>query len=74
MAFFSNEVRQAIDANLARIQAYNETLWLNDLRTLAGLESSLGVSNIIGIDIYNAADRRPYGNSLEFAEPRIWGF
>jgi hypothetical protein len=38
---------------VTRIQAYNETLWLNDLRTLAGLESSLGVSNILGIDIFN---------------------
>src|SRR5258706_997982 len=36
-----------------RIQAYDETKWLADLTTLAGLESSLGVSNIIGIDIYN---------------------
>ena len=32
---------------------YNETMWLNDLRTLAGLEEQLGVSNIIGIDIFN---------------------
>jgi endoglucanase len=35
------------------IHAYNQTLWLNDLRTLAGLGQQLGVSNIIGIDIYN---------------------
>jgi hypothetical protein len=40
-------------ASVTRIQAYDETKWLADLRTLAGLESSLGVSNIIGIDIYN---------------------
>jgi len=32
---------------------YNETLWLNDLKTLAGLGTQLGVDNIIGIDIYN---------------------
>lgn len=32
---------------------YNETMWLNDLRTLAGLQEQLGVSNIIGIDIFN---------------------
>jgi endoglucanase len=38
---------------VTRIQAYDETKWLADLRTLAGLESSLGVSNIIGIDIFN---------------------
>jgi len=40
-------------ASVTRIQAYDETKWLADLKTLAGLESSLGVSNIIGIDIYN---------------------
>jgi endoglucanase len=40
-------------ASVTRIQAYDETKWLADLRTLAGMESSLGVSNIIGIDIYN---------------------
>jgi aryl-phospho-beta-D-glucosidase BglC (GH1 family) len=38
---------------VTRIQAYNETKWLADLRTLAGFESSLGVTNIIGIDIFN---------------------
>ena len=27
--------------------------WLNNLRTLAGLEQQLGVDNIIGIDIFN---------------------
>jgi hypothetical protein len=32
---------------------YNTTLWLDNLRTLAGLGTSLGVDNIIGIDIYN---------------------
>jgi hypothetical protein len=40
-------------ATVTRIQAYDETKWLADLQTLAGLESSLGVSNIIGIDIFN---------------------
>jgi hypothetical protein len=38
---------------VTRIQAYNETMWLNDLRTLAGLGPALGVSNIMGIDIFN---------------------
>src|SRR5678816_73438 len=47
------------------IHAYNQTLWLNDLKTLAGLGQQLGVSNIIGIDIFNEpwdytrAARRP---------------
>ena len=40
-------------AGVTRIQAYNETLWLNDLKTLAGLGTQLGVDNIIGIDLYN---------------------
>jgi endoglucanase len=40
-------------ATVTRIQAYNETIWLQDLRTLAGLDQQLGVDNIIGIDIYN---------------------
>ncbi len=40
-------------AGVTRIQAYNETKWLNDLRTLAGLGAELGVDNIIGIDIFN---------------------
>jgi endoglucanase len=32
---------------------YNTTMWLDNLRTLAGLSASLGVDNIIGIDIFN---------------------
>jgi hypothetical protein len=32
---------------------YNTTMWLNDLRTLAGLGEQLGVTNIMGIDIFN---------------------
>ena len=38
---------------VTRITAYNETMWLNDLKTLAGLGQQLGVDNIIGIDIFN---------------------
>jgi endoglucanase len=40
-------------ATVTRIQAYDTTKWLADLRKLAGFESAWGVSNIIGIDIYN---------------------
>jgi hypothetical protein len=40
-------------AGVTRIQAYDSTKWLANLRTLAGYESAWGVSNIIGIDIYN---------------------
>ncbi len=32
---------------------YNTTMWLDNLRTLAGMSASLGVDNIIGIDIFN---------------------
>jgi endoglucanase len=32
---------------------YNTTMWLDNLRTVAGLGTALGVDNIIGIDIYN---------------------
>jgi hypothetical protein len=40
-------------ASVTTVHAYNETMWLNDLKTLAGLGTQLGVDNIIGIDIYN---------------------
>jgi endoglucanase len=39
--------------SVTRIQAYDSTKWLADLRTLAGLRTELGVSNIMGIDILN---------------------
>jgi len=35
------------------VHAYNETMWLNDLREIAGLSAELGVDNILGIDIFN---------------------
>jgi aryl-phospho-beta-D-glucosidase BglC (GH1 family) len=40
-------------SSVTTINAYNQTAWLNDLRTLAGLGQQLGVDNIIGIDIFN---------------------
>ena len=40
-------------STVTRIQAYDETKWLADLKTMAGMESSLGVSNILGIDLFN---------------------
>jgi aryl-phospho-beta-D-glucosidase BglC (GH1 family) len=40
-------------STVTTVHPYNETLWLDDLRTLAGLGQQLGVDNIIGIDIYN---------------------
>ncbi|MGD9201623.1 MAG: cellulase family glycosylhydrolase [Chitinispirillia bacterium] len=32
---------------------YNESKWLTDLKTLAGLGKEIGVDNIMGIDIFN---------------------
>ncbi|HET9864724.1 MAG TPA: Ig-like domain-containing protein, partial [Steroidobacteraceae bacterium] len=40
-------------SGVTRIQAYDTALWLDTLRTLAGLGAQLGVDNIIGIDIFN---------------------
>lgn len=39
--------------SVTNTQPYNETLWRSDLRTLAGLGAQLGVTNIMGIDIFN---------------------
>lgn len=39
--------------SVTHTQPYNETMWLNDLKTLAGLGQQLGVDNIIGIDLFN---------------------
>ncbi|WP_370980990.1 cellulase family glycosylhydrolase [Agaribacterium sp. ZY112] len=35
------------------VHEYNEELWLDDLRELAGMQELLGVDNIVGIDIFN---------------------
>ena len=46
----------AADGNpstVTRIQAYDVTKWIANLKTLAGLGASIGVDNILGIDIYN---------------------
>jgi len=40
-------------SGVTRIQEYNVTKWLADLKTLAGLGKELGVDNIMGIDIFN---------------------
>lgn len=40
-------------STVTRIQAYDVTKWLADLKTLAGLGQSIGVDNIMGIDIFN---------------------
>lgn len=33
--------------------AYNESIWLDNLKDIAGLSAKLGVDNIVGIDIFN---------------------
>ena len=40
-------------SGVTRIQPYDETKWLADLKTLAGLGAQMGVDNIMGIDIFN---------------------
>jgi aryl-phospho-beta-D-glucosidase BglC (GH1 family) len=40
-------------STVTRIQAYDTTKWIANLKQLAGFESAWGVSNIIGIDIFN---------------------
>lgn len=40
-------------SSVTTTQPYNQTAWLDNLRTLAGLGQQLGVDNIIGIDIFN---------------------
>lgn len=46
----------AADGNpsgVTRIQAYDVSKWLANLKTLAGLGSTIGVDNVMGIDIFN---------------------
>jgi aryl-phospho-beta-D-glucosidase BglC (GH1 family) len=40
-------------STVTRVQAYNSSLWLQDLQTIAGLNKALGVDAVMGIDIYN---------------------
>jgi aryl-phospho-beta-D-glucosidase BglC (GH1 family) len=40
-------------ASVTRIQAYDTATWLADLQLLAGFSNSLGLVNVIGIDIFN---------------------
>ncbi len=40
-------------ASVTNTQPYDQSKWVADLQTLAGLEAQLGVGNIIGIDIFN---------------------
>ncbi len=40
-------------STVTRIQAYDNAKWVANLKTLAGLGATIGVDNVIGIDIYN---------------------
>jgi endoglucanase len=40
-------------ATVTTTHPYNTAMWLDNLRTVAGLGTALGVDNIIGIDIFN---------------------
>jgi endoglucanase len=35
------------------VHEYNKTIWLNNIKEIAGLPAKLGVDNILGIDIFN---------------------
>jgi endoglucanase len=47
---------------------YNTTMWLDNLRTLAGMSASLGVDNIIGIDIFNEPHDYTWGEWKSLTE------
>jgi endoglucanase len=40
-------------STVTHIQAYDESKWLANLKTIAGFPATLGVNNIMGIDIFN---------------------
>nr|CAA43597.1 cellodextrinase C (CELC) [Cellvibrio japonicus] len=40
-------------SSVTRIHAYDKQKWLANLREIAGLSAKLGVSNLIGIDVFN---------------------
>jgi aryl-phospho-beta-D-glucosidase BglC (GH1 family) len=40
-------------SSVTTVHAYDQSKWLDNLRTLAGLGEQLGVDNIVGIDIFN---------------------
>jgi len=42
-----------VDDPSITVHPYNEELWLEDLREIAGLSEDLGVDNIMAIDIFN---------------------
>jgi len=39
--------------SVTTVAAYNQSLWLNNLQEIAGLQTQLGVDNIMAIDIFN---------------------
>jgi aryl-phospho-beta-D-glucosidase BglC (GH1 family) len=47
---------------------YNTTMWLDNLRTLAGMSAALGVDNIIGIDIFNEPHDYTWGEWKSLTE------
>jgi aryl-phospho-beta-D-glucosidase BglC (GH1 family) len=40
-------------ASVTRIQAYNSSIWIQDLQVLAGMNKQLGLDVVLGIDLFN---------------------
>ncbi|HUQ10617.1 MAG TPA: cellulase family glycosylhydrolase [Steroidobacteraceae bacterium] len=55
-------------STVTHTQPYNTTMWLANLRTLAGMSASLGVDNIIGIDIFNEPHDYTWGEWKSLTE------
>jgi len=51
--FMREDCSCAAGDSVENVQPYDESAWLDDLETLAGLSDELGVSNIMGIDLFN---------------------
>jgi aryl-phospho-beta-D-glucosidase BglC (GH1 family) len=55
-------------SSVTTVAAYNKSLWLDDLREIAGLPEQLGVDNILAIDIFNEPWDYTWSEWKELAE------
>ena len=51
-----------------QVDAYNKSIWLDNLREIAGLQDQLGVDNIMAIDIFNEPWDYTWAEWKELAE------